>query len=391
MNKLLLFIVFFISISIAQGQDKETETIKSLVVKWNDIHNKNAVEELAKLYAPTVLFYGKYRDQQQCLNTKRKLLNASFQQEIISPISVFYYSSGSIKSVFTKKVVYNKRVREYPAYLLFEKQGEKYFITGESDAVTDRNLHVQLSIGEEVTPLTGTSSSSPLWYSIFGIVTVSLCGIYFYRRVKNRQVVNLLNAPSTHEEKPEVQSTRTTILDSFTSDLTSQLKAEQVEDVSIPPTTNTIESENKGHDFEKYIVERFSEEHYTIIEWRGDKFHEGRYATSNMLPDLELRLVTKYYNVTFAVECKWRKEFYDGKITWAKDYQLQNYNDYEYKTGNTVFVIIGIGGEPTNPDALYIIPLLEIKSTVLTQSQMKKYYRYSKSNFFLHADGMVLS
>ena len=148
-------------------------------------------------------------------------------------------------------------------------------------------------------------------------------------------------------------------------------------------------SENKGHDFENYVVERFNPP-FNLLEWRGDKYHEGHYAKSNMLPDLEVVLETKYRKIIFAVECKWRSEFYNGNVEWCKDYQLKNYRDYEHERNNPVFVLLGIGGEPCNPTRVYIIPLCDIYSTSLSQHFLQKYFRYKKGNFFFHIGGMML-
>ena len=81
--------------------------------------------------------------------------------------------------------------------------------------------------------------------------------------------------------------------------------------------TKTVKKENqivntekqKGDDFEKYIVQKFSISYFTILEWTGDKYVQGMYAKSNMNPDLTLRFKMKNIEKDFAVECKYRSGY----------------------------------------------------------------------------------
>ena len=46
------------------------------------------------------------------------------------------------------------------------------------------------------------------------------------------------------------------------------------------PTKTKVEQteEQKGYDFEKYIVQKFSKNYFSIVEWTGDKYVNGTYA-----------------------------------------------------------------------------------------------------------------
>ena len=137
-------------------------------------------------------------------------------------------------------------------------------------------------------------------------------------------------------------------------------------------------------------MERFQKPLFTLLEWRSDKFHNGTYALSNMLPDLEYRFRANDVECRFAVECKWRSSFVKGEIQWAKQYQLDNYIKFAYEKRTPVFVIIGIGGTPDNPQSLYIIPLTNINSIFLDRRELQKYYRPGKGNFFFNAERCLL-
>ena len=388
--KQILFglIIFLVSICPVKSQDLNTESvIKSIVYKWSKIHNTKNITEFENLYAPTVLFYGKYTDAQKCVQEKSTFLKNAFHQDIISELQINYYTSGTIKCSFTKQVTYKSKVKEYPSYLLLEYRGEHFLITGESDLITDQNLHVKLNLGDEIT---NTPNKFPASIIVTVIVLAIIVFIFFRNKRKlTVQYANntVFNQPNTSEIDFDLKTNKSSSVkvdDSETEDDETIIEtlAEKVSKVS--------PDEEKGRSFEEFIVSMFSKDYYKIIEWRGDKYYNGRYAESNMLPDLELKLKTKKHEVVFAVECKWRNEFYNGKITWAKDYQLKNYKEYEAQTENKVFVIIGIGGEPSNPSSLYIVPLKDINSAILTLSNLKKYYRQKKGNFFLDPVTLVM-
>jgi len=55
--------------------------------------------------------------------------------------------------------------------------------------------------------------------------------------------------------------------------------------------------------------------------------------------EFHLRTVRK----TFAVECKWRQNYYRGGVEWAKKGQVARYNAFATKRQIPVFVIIGVG------------------------------------------------
>ena len=64
------------------------------------------------------------------------------------------------------------------------------------------------------------------------------------------------------------------------------------------------------------------------------------------------------------MECKWREKFRDGKIEWADEDQIDRYINFQSSRNNTVFVVIGVGGQPGSPEKVYVTPLDEISGCV---------------------------
>jgi hypothetical protein len=59
------------------------------------------------------------------------------------------------------------------------------------------------------------------------------------------------------------------------------------------------------------------------------------------------------------------------KIERCRSDQLKNYQ--EFNKVFPVFIIIGLGGNPANPQFLYLIPLAEAKCTELYKSILKRF------------------
>ena len=157
---------------------------------------------------------------------------------------------------------------------------------------------------------------------------------------------------------------------------------------TIETTQKEIEVERtekqKGDDFEKYIVQKFSKNYFSIVEWTGDKYIEGMYAMSNTHPDLTLRFKMKDIEKDFAVECKYRSDYYKNGVEWCSEQQLQNYKNFATDKEIKVFVAIGMGGVATAPEELFIIPLAEMTSGFINKSFLGKYRKekLKDSNLF---------
>ena len=147
-------------------------------------------------------------------------------------------------------------------------------------------------------------------------------------------------------------------------------------------TSNFSANKAKGDAFEAFVVKNFNPKYFTLMEWRGDKYVDGVYAVSNHFPDLEVKFAMKSITDSFEVECKYRSNYFQNKVEWAKDFQLDNYKDYAHRLKIPVFIIIAIGGSPSKPEELYIIPLDELTTPEVTRSFLKPYKKDISKNFY---------
>jgi hypothetical protein len=140
------------------------------------------------------------------------------------------------------------------------------------------------------------------------------------------------------------------------------------------PEANTItgtSSKQTGTDFQKFVNKLFDRNCFTLPERNTVVMQNEAYPVYSMISDTECNTAGQDKRVEFAVECKWRQDFNNGKLNWSKDYQLLNHRRFNHAKDIPVFVIIGVGGLPSNPEEVFIIPLDRIQSTSLNREQLK--------------------
>ena len=167
-----------------------------------------------------------------------------------------------------------------------------------------------------------------------------------------------------------------------------EFKADEI--IKEVPETKT--DKQKGDDFEKYVVQKFSKSYFSVLEWASDKYVNGTYPKSNTHPDLILKFKFKDTDIDFAVECKYRSDYYKNGVEWCTERQLSNYQAFAKEKGIKVFVVVGIGGVATAPEELYIIPLTEIKAIFLDKAFLGKYKKdnFKDKNLFFDYEKEVL-
>ena len=127
----------------------------------------------------------------------------------------------------------------------------------------------------------------------------------------------------------------------------------------------------KGREFEDYVVDFFDLPHnkeLALKDWRGDKTLPGIYPENNSAPDL----VFSYAGQPFAIECKWRNYMSKDieKELLPSDRQ-QIFQQYAKKHSLPVYLLVGIGGLPSDPDRLYLASVTEpLSITSLLQNEI---------------------
>jgi hypothetical protein len=156
---------------------------------------------------------------------------------------------------------------------------------------------------------------------------------------------------------------------------------------SRPKQPHFYDNYEKGRLFEGSIKRLFNERNFRL-----DKWHESRRIVDHYIPvsftypDLELVFFIGRKQYRFAVECKWRQTFWNGKIDWAEPHQIDAYEYFQRQQRIPVFIAIGIGGSPSRPEKLFVTPLSHISHTTeVYESDLILYKRKPQHRLFYDA------
>lgn len=140
----------------------------------------------------------------------------------------------------------------------------------------------------------------------------------------------------------------------------------------------------KGREFEDYVLELFDIReggNFTLKEWQGDKTLGDVCPESNRYPDFVFSYQQSH---CFAVECKWRERLTANieKDLFSSD-KLAIYQQFADERRMPVFIVLGVGGEPCQPELLYNIPLKEIPLVFNSSKSIRDFLRPSTESPFM--------
>ena len=134
----------------------------------------------------------------------------------------------------------------------------------------------------------------------------------------------------------------------------------------------TPESFKKGEKFEHYVREQLFISNYYDLVTKTHSYNDnkGDYIESSKHPDFLFR--DKWAKKEFYVEVKYRSGFYNDKVEWCKNFdQLKRYQ--AINRTKPVFLTLGLSGEPSRPEYVFLIPMNDLKYTGLFKSFLKNY------------------
>ena len=135
----------------------------------------------------------------------------------------------------------------------------------------------------------------------------------------------------------------------------------------------------KGREFEDFVLELFDLNEnslYSLLEWRGDKSMGEVSPVSNTYPDFVIEYKKGNIRKKFSIECKWRVSISKNhKIPLFQPEQILRYQEYAREKNQEVIIVLGIGGEPSMPENLYLIPVDALQEVQSKPSLLKQYMR----------------
>lgn len=149
-----------------------------------------------------------------------------------------------------------------------------------------------------------------------------------------------------------------------------------------------LSNEEKGKDFEDFIVSRFSPSDYTLVEKVNDYSSRNHNSERSKYADLVFR--KKNSNKEFAIECKyrsaWKESGNDKSILWVEQRKIDDYNQFSKDRDIDVIVVFGVGGTPSNPEEVYALPLRLLQKPLPQRYNFLQKFRIKKPHSFYEYD-----
>jgi hypothetical protein len=104
---------------------------------------------------------------------------------------------------------------------------------------------------------------------------------------------------------------------------------------------------------------------------------------SNTYPDFVIEYKRGKIRKKFSVECKWRASISKTQnIPLFLPEQISRYQEYAREKKQNVVIVLGVGGEPSMPEDLYLIPVDSLQEVQSNPSLLKQYMREEVSKWF---------
>ncbi|RYG42155.1 MAG: hypothetical protein EOO01_23640 [Chitinophagaceae bacterium] len=137
-----------------------------------------------------------------------------------------------------------------------------------------------------------------------------------------------------------------------------------------------------GHEFENHMISLFNRKHFKLLAWRSVlKSSAEVYDNTQSYPDLEFQFAdTRKYR--FSLKCVWHEDFRDDKVSWSDPDIIRRYLQYQELHAVPMYVAIGIGGTPPNPEKLFVTLLdkLSLQSEI-NRAELSRYQRKPEHKF----------
>ncbi len=139
-------------------------------------------------------------------------------------------------------------------------------------------------------------------------------------------------------------------------------------------TDGKIDALVKGREFELFAAKLWqADAQIKIDEWRSDKgIKQDVFVNSHGYPDFVITLKSASGEKQAAIECKYRSVFQPSKkgkveyVSWASFNNTDNYRKFKHEMSMEVYILLGIDGQASNPQYLYLAKLDHITDEDVT-------------------------
>jgi hypothetical protein len=147
-----------------------------------------------------------------------------------------------------------------------------------------------------------------------------------------------------------------------------------------------------GKEFEECAIRLFPDTGWEITDRCSDtSLQIGR----KIIGDVSYDFIVKHRRTSrqYIIQCKYRTRFLtqEGQegVEWAKPYQIRNYKNFQQEKGCPYLGIIGVGGQPGQPEQIFVLPLESLRYEFMWKRVLLVGKHDPKTPFTLDEQGWV--
>ena len=144
-------------------------------------------------------------------------------------------------------------------------------------------------------------------------------------------------------------------------------------------------------DFENFVTDLFKSDQFKTKALKREIAQNPSVISSNQsYPDLLVRFTEEGKSTMFAVKCKWNPKLLQNQ-SWKSPSKIQKLLFFEQETKIPMFVVLGYGGTPVNPEFVYVASLEKLKQCNVKLSYLLNFKRdVADMEFVFYSDRMIL-
>ncbi|HEY0655175.1 MAG TPA: hypothetical protein VGD65_18700 [Chryseosolibacter sp.] len=389
---LLVAMTLLSTSGMSQDLQLETREVLDVIKKWNFAVNARSYETLGQLYGDRVTYYAKDKSGANCIAAKKTLFasNPAFKQKIVTDPTFVAYTSGVVKSTFTREVFVNGQWKRVPTYLLISYEGNDYKIVGESDSETDRRAKRKPAIGEPMEIPAASSSRETITQQIDSIE----------RPIDSSNVAgedSIATVPTDEEDSTLISSVTEEVLSNETVAVPKRyvyiligvlaLAAFIVVFSRSSKKNRSRKKDKKGtilettllrndKTFEEFVVALFDPHFFTLKTHSRKTVYAGNSRQNDFTPGLEFEFRNKDSQARIAIECIFIPHLASRQILSYSANQIDRYLDFEQETGLEVYLVVGLEGDAFDPKELFLIPATELRVGYLGYQELQPFRKH---------------
>jgi hypothetical protein len=162
-------------------------------------------------------------------------------------------------------------------------------------------------------------------------------------------------------------------------------------DFNIKSEKQILIQKEKKLDFENFVNGLFRTESFKTKALKREIGQAAKnVAGYQSYPDLLVRFTENEKSIMFAVKCKWSPKLLPSQ-SWKSPGKIQKLLLFEVETQMPMFVVLGFGGTPTNPEQIFLAPLKKLENCMVKLSYLLNFKRQTpEKEFVFDPDRMVL-